>query len=317
MVEPFVSIIVPTYNDENHIENCINSLKQQDYPKDRYEIIVVDNNSTDNTAEVIRRHQIIYVLEDEIQTSYAARNRGLLKSKGDIIAFTDSDCIADAQWLANGVKAFKNCKIGGIGGQVQAYKPVNFIEVYQAQKDVLGQEKFLGEENKLKRNGRILTCNAFYKKEIFEKIGLFEPSLVSGGDYDFSLRVQKNTEYLLQYEPNAIIYHKHRTTLKNFWKQYYKYGLGRIYLAKTYKNDLFSKRLEYGYLRQIYWYSRVIWKDIWDAVGLIVSSSNNCEKNRKNRLQEKFLEITSKVAFLFGQVVSSLKNRTPYFDTIF
>jgi glycosyltransferase involved in cell wall biosynthesis len=51
-------------------------LKQQDYPKDRYEIIVVDNNSKDKTAEVIKRQQVIYLLEDEIQTSYAARNTG-------------------------------------------------------------------------------------------------------------------------------------------------------------------------------------------------------------------------------------------------
>ena len=263
---PFVSIVVPAYNDENNIENCINSLKRQNYPKDRYEIIVVDNNSKDNTAEVIKRHKVIYLLEDEIQTSYAARNRGIRESKGDIIAFTDSDCVADTQWIANGVKAFKNKKIGGVGGRVKAFRPQNYIEVYQARKDVFGQEKFLRRKNILQKIGKIMTCNAFYRKDVFKEVGYFESRLASGGDHDFSLRVQKENEYILRYEPYAVVYHKHRTTLKKFWGQYYKYGLGRIYLAKKHKTEEFSKRIKYGYFRQLYWYLKTISPDIKECL---------------------------------------------------
>jgi len=317
MNTPFVSIVVPAYNDQKNIEVCINSLKKQDYPKDGYEIIVVDNNSKDNTAEVIKKQQVIYILEDKIQTSYAARNRGIRESRGDILAFTDSDCIADKKWITSGVAALKNKKIGGVGGKVVAFNPVNYIEIYQAEKDIFGQEKFLRETNRLKRNGRIVTCNAFYKKELFKKVGLFEPALISGGDHDFSIRVQKDTDYLLQYEPKAIIYHKHRTNLKSFWKQYYKYGLGRIYLAKAHKNDQFLKNIEYGYLRQIYWYSKNVWQDVKDAVDLIVTPNTYCGKKKYKKLQQKFLDVTSKTAYLLGQIESSFRHRTPYFDTIF
>jgi glycosyltransferase involved in cell wall biosynthesis len=317
MKTPFISIVVPAYNDEKKIENCINSLKQQDYPKARYEIIVVDNNSKDKTAEVIKRHQVIYLLEDEIQTSYAARNTGIKAACGDIIAFTDSDCVADAHWIANGVKSFKNRIIGGVGGQVKAYKPSNYIERYQARKDVFGQEKHLSESKLLQREGKIVTCNAFYRKDVFKKVGLFEPSLVSGGDHDFSLRAQKETDYTLQYAHDAIVYHQHRSSLVQFWKQYYKYGLGRIHMAKNHKTDEFSKRIRYGYARQIYWYMKTFLPEIKDSLNLVSVAKGPNKVDHIQQVQENFLLTVAKLAFFCGSATSAYQNRTPYFDTIF
>ena len=317
MATVFVSIVVPAYNDENKIENCIDSLKRLDYPGDRYEIIVVDNNSRDNTAAVIKRHPVTYLLEDEIQTSYAARNRGVREAKGDIVAFTDSDCVADTLWIANGVKAFGNRKIGGVGGQVKPYKPVNYIERYQAQKDVFGQDRHLSRSRLLQREGKIVTCNAFYRRDVFEKIGPFNPTLVSGGDYDFSLRVQKQTDYALQYEPDAIVYHQHRSSLVQFWKQYYKYGLGRIYLAKNHKQEEFSKRIRYGYAKQIYWYLKTIPPGQNNDPDPASAEPGVGKDGSIQKLQETFLLTVAKLAFFCGSAASAVKNRTPYFDTIF
>jgi len=85
----FISIIVPAYNCESTIESCVNALLQQDYSKDHYEIIIVDNNSKDNTAELIKKYPVTYLMQDRIQTSYASRNYGIENTKGAIIAFTD------------------------------------------------------------------------------------------------------------------------------------------------------------------------------------------------------------------------------------
>ena len=91
--------MVPVYNGESMIGKCIESLWNQDYPKDRYEIIIVDNDSKDGTAEVIKRYPAKYVLEDKIHTSYGARNTGARHAKGELRAFCDADETAEKQWL--------------------------------------------------------------------------------------------------------------------------------------------------------------------------------------------------------------------------
>jgi glycosyltransferase involved in cell wall biosynthesis len=317
MSKPFVNIIVPVYNGAAYIENCIGSLLRQSYPSEKYEVIIVDNNSTDNTAAVIKNYAVTYALEDRIQTSYAARNKGIQTALGDIMAFTDADCIADENWILNGVKPFENSHIGGVGGRVKAYKPGNYIERYQARKDVFGQRKHLSRSKLLQREGKIVTCNAFYRKDVFAKIGLFNPTLVSGGDYDFSLRVQKETNYALHYEPDAIVYHQHRSSLVQFWKQYYKYGLGRIYLAKNHKQEEFSKRIQFGYTKQIYWYLKTILPDSKKTFSTGSVSKISEKDGGIQDLQKYFLLTVAKLAYLCGMAASSYRNRTPYFDTIF
>lgn len=88
---PFVSVIVPVYNAEGMVGDCIESLLNQDYPKDRYEIIIVDNDSTDGTAEVIRRYPVKYMMEREMHTCFAAEDTGARASRGELLAFCDSD----------------------------------------------------------------------------------------------------------------------------------------------------------------------------------------------------------------------------------
>lgn len=104
-------MVIPVYNAEKTIDECVQSLLALDYPQDKLEIITVDNNSTDNTKEILLSYPIIYLLEKK-KVSYAARNLGIRNAKGEIIAFTDSDCVVDAQWLSNIIPAFDNPRVG-------------------------------------------------------------------------------------------------------------------------------------------------------------------------------------------------------------
>ncbi len=104
--EPFVSIIIPAYNSQHTISACLTALKRLQYPQDKFAIIVIDNNSTDKTAEIIKKFPVTYYKEIQTQSSYAARNIGIKHSKNAIIAFTDSDCLPEPYWLAEGVKGF-------------------------------------------------------------------------------------------------------------------------------------------------------------------------------------------------------------------
>jgi glycosyltransferase involved in cell wall biosynthesis len=127
---PFVSVIVPVYNGERNIGNCIKSLLSLDYPSSKLEIIIVDNNSKDATRRVIQEFPVISLIEDRIQSSYAARNTGLKQSKGEIIAFTDSDCIADKDWILKAVACFQDESVGCVAGRIDGYPPSNYIEEY-------------------------------------------------------------------------------------------------------------------------------------------------------------------------------------------
>jgi hypothetical protein len=103
----------------------------------------------------------------------------------------------------------------------------------------------------------------------------------------------------------------------NFWKQYYKYGLGRIYLAKIHKQEEFSKRIRYGYARQIYWYLKTLPPGQNNDPNPASAESGVGKESGIQKLQETFLLTVAKLAFFCGSASSAHKNRTPYFDTIF
>ena len=94
-----LSVIVPVHNTAAHLERCIAALVGQDYPREAFEILMVDNNSTDESADILSRARGIRVLTEAKQGSYAARNRAVREARGSILAFTDSDCAPDAGWL--------------------------------------------------------------------------------------------------------------------------------------------------------------------------------------------------------------------------
>ncbi|TEU12514.1 MAG: glycosyltransferase family 2 protein, partial [Anaerolineales bacterium] len=130
---PSVSIIVPVYNGSRTIDALLSSLLALDYPADRREILVVDNKSTDDTRERIQRYPVALLEETEIQSSYAARNRGIEAAKGEILAFTDADCVVEPTWLKRLLANQEESRWGGFSGIIEAYPPTNLIERYCAQ----------------------------------------------------------------------------------------------------------------------------------------------------------------------------------------
>lgn len=184
---PFVSVIVPVYNDTHRIGKCIESLLQQTYPHDKYEVIIIDNGSTDETREIIKKYPVKLLIEDKIQSSYAARNKGIKNARGEVIAFTDSDCIPDSNWIEKGVNNLlqvPNC--GLVAGKVNLFfknpeKPTA-VEIYEsvnAFPQKAGIEKY--------RYG--VTANLFTWRSVSENVGLFNDKLKSGGDIEWGGRV--------------------------------------------------------------------------------------------------------------------------------
>jgi glycosyltransferase involved in cell wall biosynthesis len=206
---PFVSIIIPVFKDVEGLRICLEALDKQVYPTDNWEIVVVDNGPSDEIRACVAEFPRASYLIETIPTSFAARNTGISQCRGEILAFTDADCIPDPMWLAQGVDKFVNTpNCGLVGGHIEVFpenegqaNPVELFEIITA----LHQEQLV---TNMKFGA---TANIFTSKQVFEKVGLFDLSLPSGGDLEWGRRVS-GAGYALVYAPKAIIRHPARKT---------------------------------------------------------------------------------------------------------
>ncbi len=230
---PFISVIVPVLNRENDIGRCLNSLLTLDYSS--FEIIVVDNGSTDKTQEIVSRFPAKMFVENK-RGAYIARNTGLKHATGEIIAFTDSDCVAHRDWLKNLIKNYTNEKVGGVGGHLLPYNPTNIIEEFLS----FGPLRIFhsSETVVMKRqpnqflSGALGSANMSYRKEVLEEVGGFCKHFATFcGAYDLCWRIQK-AGYNVIYEPKALVYHKLRSSLFQLIKQFFLFGKCQTQLLK-------------------------------------------------------------------------------------
>jgi cellulose synthase/poly-beta-1,6-N-acetylglucosamine synthase-like glycosyltransferase len=229
-----VSVIVPLFNAQRTVEECQKGLLNQDYPRSHYEIIIADNNSTDDTASIVGNLPVKYIEEKEIQSSYAARNQGIRHSRGDVLAFIDADCFAERTWLSRAIQGFSDAAVSCVAGGIRGACPGNSVEQYLVDSDMLSQEFTLNHEFLPYAQ----TANALYRRAVLDRIGLFEENWTSGGDADLAWRMQIETHFSVHYVPEAIVFHKHRSTVKGLWLQRLKWGEGRVLLYKKYKRHM-------------------------------------------------------------------------------
>jgi cellulose synthase/poly-beta-1,6-N-acetylglucosamine synthase-like glycosyltransferase len=227
---PFISIVVPVYNSISTLSLCLESIQKLNYPKDKLEVIIVDNGSDDGCDNVARKLDFRVLYERSVKSSYSARNIGILEAKGELIAFTDSDCIVTSDWLKNLVREWNDPSIGCFAGEILAYNPETLVERFSDRIGVLRQKGTL--------NCPYLpytqTANSAYRKEVFDIVGLFNPEIVSGGDADLSWRMQRETDLKIKFVPDAVVYHKHRDSIIGLYRQFKKYERGKLLWLKYY-----------------------------------------------------------------------------------
>lgn len=231
---PYVSVVVPVFNGRSLIGDCIESLLALDYPAERIEIIIVDNGSTDGTDEVVKGYPVRLLYEKEKKGSYAARNAGIKNAKGEIIAFTDADCVVSREWLKKGVGFFRESYIGCVAGGISGYRPQTWVDEFLIRRDCLSQRWTLSHPFFPYPQ----TANALYRKDVFEKIDGFGEEFLFGGDADMAWRMQIETGYKLIYEPEAVVYHRHRSNLRGFLSQQFRWGYGGGLLYMKYRDQM-------------------------------------------------------------------------------
>lgn len=213
-----VSIIIPSYNRAVPIGNCLNSLLALTSRSDP-EIIVVDS-SDDNTAEVVKNNfpKVNLIKLDKRTFPGEARNIGVKNSSGEILAFVDSDCEADKNWLVNGIKKIEE-DYDIVGGPVKNGNPKNLISMAD---HLLTFKDFLPGAP-CREVDFLPSCNLICKKKDFNDIGGFPPRIPVAEDTIFSFKAVKSRLRIL-YDPEVSIFHYNRTRLKEFLSHQFKFG---------------------------------------------------------------------------------------------
>ena len=233
MVNKKVSIIIPTKNNGDILEKCLASIKNLDYPKDKYEVIIVDGHSTDDTVEIAKKYGCKIAYED-VGTRGGACNIGVKNAKGEFIAFTDGDCVVPKDWLRNLIKHFNDKNIASVGGP--NITPEDDTEFAKCVGVVLSFLSKPGSRYGLYANEVIETfhnsgCNVAYRRSAIEEAGGFNEKLITCEDEDLDYRIIEKG-YKILYTPDAKVYHYRRPTWKSFYKQAYKYAVGRMQAIK-------------------------------------------------------------------------------------
>lgn len=211
-----VSVVIPVFNDIARLEQCLDALDKQTYSKACYEVVVVDNASTEDIKTLVAKYEGVGYQYEQKPGSYAARNKGLSVATGEVIAFTDSDCIPENDWIEQGVKALQdNPDCGLIGGAITLFyknpSRLTGVEVYES---LLGfpQKKYIEDE----RFGA--TANVFTFRKVIDAVGQFNADLKSGGDSEWGKRVA-GAGYPLCYVDRVRVAHPARSTYSEYYKK--------------------------------------------------------------------------------------------------
>jgi len=233
-----ISVIVPVYNGERTIRDCLDSLMAQEISQS-YEILCVDNASTDRTLQILEEYKgRITTLHEKKRGPAAARNRGLQNASGKIIAFTDADCVVAKDWLANLIASLEDPAIGIAGGRILSKEPCNHIEKFG--EEIHDHSKAI----ELYRPPYAITMNWASRLSVLKEFFFFDENLLRCEDVDLSYRIfQKG--YRLIFNPKAIVYHKNENSYRGLSSEGFLHGYYSIPVIK--KHHEFLKM--YGHRR--------------------------------------------------------------------
>jgi len=227
--ENYISVIIPCYNCANTISQTLESLNKQDL-LESFEIIVVNNNSNDNSSDVIKSFSNVKLVHEiEIQNAAAARNFGVKNAKGGIVAFIDADCIAASDWLSQGIQAFRKHSVSRIGGQVQ----VSPLSSNSSAIEILDALYSFCQRQLVDKYQVAMSGNMFIYKDIFEKLGGFKATFFELEDIEFGIRADTNG-YSISYAKTCVVFHPARNTFYSLWKKSVRNGRGSFLLCDHY-----------------------------------------------------------------------------------
>jgi glycosyltransferase involved in cell wall biosynthesis len=329
-------VIVPVKNGAAQIGELLNSLMHVDYDRDMLEIVVVDGNSTDNTREIVSQYPVKLLLEERPGLN-AARNTGVKNSSGEIVAFTDADCIIPEDWVSKIVDNFRDSQVGCVGGNVVGYYDI-FLSHYSDESFIPVMRIFRKKEvlDSVKPPQKYPAgCNMAFKREALKKVGLFDEDIKYGFDEDELVERICRGGYKMVLDPNVLVRHKHRPALKELLKQNFNYGKGLgLMLRKMGIKSVFSKWILLCIIGFLAWSSIILALTIYTFLtdsfasqiilltmlllppfGLMIfygyQTIKKGDKEYRRIILYPPIDIARALAFIFGGIYQLLKKSQP------
>lgn len=215
---PKISVIICSYNGSSTLRDCLESVTKLCYPD--FEVLLVDDGSIDSLADIVRESPEVRYIHQEHAGLGVARNRGATEAKGEILAYTDDDCVVDEDWLHYLAAAFENSGFAAVGGPNISPPPVNRTEACVAAAPGTPAHVLLDDRIAEHLPG----CNLAVKREAFDRIGGFSPEYIAAGDdVDFCWRLQ-DAGFVIGFAPPAMVWHRRRISVRAYLRQQVGYG---------------------------------------------------------------------------------------------
>lgn len=231
---PFISIIIPVRNGQRSLARCLESIKGQTYPANRYEIIISDGMSTDDTVKIAQKYGARTVKNAKL-TVGPGRNEGFNVAIGELVVFSDDDCVMDKDWLLNSVRYFNDRQVGGLSGPTITQNDGGYLGeaiglVFEMAAGT-GVSAHRSEIKQAEEVEDIPGCNAFYRRDVLEKIFPIDEGLITAEDVEMNYLVRE-TGFKLLYVPDVKLWHCRRQNIAGFSKQMYRFAVGRLQVGR-------------------------------------------------------------------------------------
>lgn len=218
---PFVSVVVPVYNGESTIEECLDSIMTLEYPREKLEIIAVDDGSTDKTVSILKNYAL-NLIQKQHSGYPSSMNAGIKEARGDAVLIVDSDTYVEQDYLEKILREFEDRKVGVVSGYVATKPNAKFWA------RIIG---FESEDRYDQMKSKYVdfitsTCTA-YRREVFNQVGIFDEELKRGSDEDLAQRASK-VGWKIVLRKDAVCFHDWVSSVKRYFKKQMANGIYEI-----------------------------------------------------------------------------------------
>jgi GT2 family glycosyltransferase len=228
---PFVTIVVPMYNERAYIDKCLDSLIGQDYPVSHFEVLVLDGGSDDGSRNIVmesaRKYDFVRLLDNPRQITAAAMNIGIQNARGDVIIILGAHSYVASDFISQNVACLSKTEAACVGGAIHStFKSFLGKTISLAMSSPFGVGNALFRYSQKEQYVDTVAFGA-YRRQVFDEIGLFDETLIYNEDDEFNYRLRKHGGKIFL-TPAIKSFYYTRMSLRQLWKQYFRYGLGKV-----------------------------------------------------------------------------------------